>query len=47
MERQTGLKKTDYDFEVRIYHKLTRGFKVKVYHPYYNYPALDDYRQYS
>ena len=47
MERQTGSKKTDCDFKVRISRKLTGGFKVKVYRPYHNHPASDDHRQHS
>ena len=46
-ERQTGSKKTDCDFEVRISRKLTGGFEVKVYRPYHNHPASDDHRQHS
>ncbi len=46
-ERQTGSKKTDCDFEIRIYRKLTRGFEVKAYRPYHNHPASDDHRQHS
>ena len=47
MVRQTSSKKTDCDFKVRIYRKLTGGFEVKVYRPYHNHPASDDHRQRS